>query len=65
MYFPPDLDEAKKLKAQAEGGADWATLARNFSDAADASTGGELGWVAKYQLDQGSNDAIFADHTRV
>ena len=60
MYFPPDLDEAKKLKAQAEGGADWATLARNFSDAADASTGGELGWVAKYQLDQGSNDAIFA-----
>jgi parvulin-like peptidyl-prolyl isomerase len=60
MYFPPDVDEAKKLKTEAEGGADWATLARNFSDAADASTGGELGWVAKYQLDQASNDAIFA-----
>ena len=60
MYFPPDVDEAKKLKTEAEGGADWATLARNFSDAADAAKGGELGWVAKYQLDQASNDAIFA-----
>jgi PPIC-type peptidyl-prolyl cis-trans isomerase-like protein/parvulin-like peptidyl-prolyl cis-trans isomerase-like protein len=59
MYFPPDVDEAKKLKSEAEGGADWATLARNFSDAPDASTGGELGWIAKYQLDQASNDAIF------
>jgi hypothetical protein len=60
MYFPPDLDEAKKLKADAEGGADWATLARNYSDADTAAKGGELGWVAKYQLDQQSNDAIFA-----
>jgi parvulin-like peptidyl-prolyl isomerase len=59
MYFPPDVDQAKKLKTEAEGGADWATLARNFSDAADAAKGGELGWVAKYQLDQASNDAIF------
>jgi parvulin-like peptidyl-prolyl isomerase len=59
MYFPPDVDEAKKLKTEAEGGADWATLARNFSDAEDASKGGELGWVAKYQLSKQSNDAIF------
>jgi parvulin-like peptidyl-prolyl isomerase len=60
MYFPPDVDEAKKLKAEAEGGADWATLARNFSDAENAAKGGDLGWVARYQLDQQSNDAIFA-----
>jgi parvulin-like peptidyl-prolyl isomerase len=60
MYFPPDLDEAKKLKAEAEGGADWAKLARDFSDADTSAKGGDLGWVAKYQLDQKSNDAIFA-----
>ena len=60
MYFPPDLVEMQKLKAEAEGGADWATLARNYSDAESAPKGGELGWVAKYQLDQKLNDAIFA-----
>ena len=60
MYFPPDLEQAKKLKADAEGGADWANLARNYSDAESAAKGGELGWVARYQLDQKSNDAIFA-----
>jgi parvulin-like peptidyl-prolyl isomerase len=60
MYFPPDVDEAKKLKTEAEGGADWATLARNFSDSPDATKGGELGWIAKYQLDAQSNDAIFS-----
>jgi parvulin-like peptidyl-prolyl isomerase len=60
MYFPPDVDEAKKLKSEAEGGADWSTLARNFSDAPDATKGGDLGWIAKYQLDSQSNDAIFS-----
>jgi parvulin-like peptidyl-prolyl isomerase len=60
MYYPPDIDEAKKLKSEAESGSDWATLARNYSDADSAAKGGELGWVAKYQLDQQSNDAIFA-----
>jgi parvulin-like peptidyl-prolyl isomerase len=60
MYFPPDLEQAKKLKADAEGGADWTTLARNYSDADTAADGGELGWVAKYQLNQQLNDAIFA-----
>jgi parvulin-like peptidyl-prolyl isomerase len=60
MYFPPDADEAKKLKDEAEGGADWTTLAKNFSDAPDGPKGGELGWIAKYQLDAQSNDAIFS-----
>ena len=60
MYFPPDLDEAKKLKAQAEAGTDFAELARNYSDGSDAAKGGELGWIARYQLDQQSTDAIFA-----
>jgi parvulin-like peptidyl-prolyl isomerase len=60
MYFPPDLDQANKLKTQADGGADFAQLARDYSDGPEAAKGGELGWVAPYQLDQKSTDAIFA-----
>jgi parvulin-like peptidyl-prolyl isomerase len=60
MYFPPDVDEAKKLKTEAEGGADWTKLAQNFSDAPDAAKGGDLGWIARYQLDAKSTDAIFS-----
>jgi parvulin-like peptidyl-prolyl isomerase len=59
MYFPPDLTEAKKLKQQADGGADFAQLARDFSDADTAADGGNLGWVARNQLEQANEDAIF------
>ncbi|MDQ6795370.1 MAG: peptidylprolyl isomerase [Chloroflexota bacterium] len=60
MYFPPDLDQANKLKTQAERGADFAQLARDNSNAPEAAKGGDLGWIAHYQLDQKSSDAIFA-----
>jgi parvulin-like peptidyl-prolyl isomerase len=60
MYFPPDLDQAKKLKTQADGGADFAQLARDNSDASEAAKGGDLGWIAHYQLDKKLTDAIFA-----
>ena len=59
MYFPPDLDEAKKLKSEAEAGAPFTQLAKDFSDGEQAAQGGEFGWVARYQLDQKSIDAIF------
>ncbi|MFL5680044.1 MAG: peptidylprolyl isomerase [Chloroflexota bacterium] len=59
MYFPPDLDEAKKLKTEAESGTPFTELAKNFSDGEQAGQGGEIGWVARYQLDQKSIDAIF------
>jgi parvulin-like peptidyl-prolyl isomerase len=48
------------LQVQAAAGADFAQLAKDNSDAADASTGGDLGWVAKYQLDIEREKAIFA-----
>jgi parvulin-like peptidyl-prolyl isomerase len=41
-------------------GADFAALAKENSDSAEASTGGDLGWVARYQLDPEREKAIFA-----
>jgi parvulin-like peptidyl-prolyl isomerase len=60
MYFPPDLDEAKKLKADLDGGAVFATVARDYSDGTEAKDGGDLGWIARYQLDKVLEDAVFA-----
>jgi parvulin-like peptidyl-prolyl isomerase len=60
MYFPPDLDEAKKLKTELDGGADFAQVARDFSEGTEAKDGGALDWVARYQLDKQLEDAIFA-----
>ena len=51
MYFPPDVDQMKKLKDQAAGGADFAQLVRDFSEGEKAGTGGDIGWVAKGTLD--------------
>ena len=60
MYGPPDIDHLKDLKTQADGGADFAALARDNSEAPSASTGGDIGWVAKGQLDPKLTDAIYA-----
>ena len=60
MYKPTDVDHLKDLKTQADSGADFGILARDNSDAQNASSGGDLGWVAKGQLSQALTDAIFA-----
>jgi parvulin-like peptidyl-prolyl isomerase len=60
MYFPPDLDQAKKLKADLDGGAVFATVARDFSEGTEAKDGGDLGWIARYQLEKVLEDAVFA-----
>jgi parvulin-like peptidyl-prolyl isomerase len=60
MYYPPDADEMKKLKDEAAGGADFGQLARDFSEGPKAGKGGEIGWVAKGQLDDRLTTAIFA-----
>lgn len=60
MHFPTDVEWAKKLKAEAEAGQDFGALARDNSDKADAAHGGDIGWVAKGQLDKQLEDAIFA-----
>jgi parvulin-like peptidyl-prolyl isomerase len=60
MYFPPDLDQAKKLKADLDGGAVFAKVARDYSEGTEAKDGGDLGWIAHYQLDKTLEDAVFA-----
>jgi parvulin-like peptidyl-prolyl isomerase len=51
MYRPPDIDEMKLLRDQAIGGADFATLARNYSEGNEAGVGGDKGWIAPGLLD--------------
>ena len=59
MYRPPDVDWMTALKAKADGGADFAALARDNSEATTAGSGGDLGWIAKGQLDGILTAAIF------
>jgi parvulin-like peptidyl-prolyl isomerase len=59
MYRPTDDARMAKLKQQADGGADFAILARDESYAPNSGTGGDMGWVVKGQLDDKLTDAIF------
>lgn len=60
MYAPPDVDHLKALKTQADQGQDFAVLARDNSETTSASLGGDLGWIAKGQLNDSLTTAIFA-----
>ncbi len=53
----PDL---AKIKARVDGGADFAAIARDISEGAEGDDGGDLGWIAKGQLDERLTAAIFA-----
>jgi len=46
-------------KAKAPG-ADFAALAREYSEGAEAKDGGDLGWIARYQLAKEQEDTLFA-----
>lgn len=60
MYGPTDLDQLASLKRQVDDeGADFAVLARDNSDADTAGRGGEVGWIARGQLDAEATAAIF------
>jgi parvulin-like peptidyl-prolyl isomerase len=61
MYHAPDRAQMDKLKAEADSGADFAQLARDYSeDRGTSGSGGDLGWIARGQLDKRFVDAIFA-----
>jgi parvulin-like peptidyl-prolyl isomerase len=57
LSHAPDLAE---IKQRIDRGADFAAIAREVSEGAEADRGGELGWVAKHQLDERLTTAIFA-----
>lgn len=60
MYGPTDLEQLASLKRQVDDdGADFAVLARDNSDAETAGRGGEVGWIARGQLDAEATKAIF------
>lgn len=60
MYGPTDRDRLNELKTKADAGADFGALARDNSEAPDASQGGHIGWLAKGQFDELATAAIFA-----
>jgi parvulin-like peptidyl-prolyl isomerase len=60
MYYPPDLDQMKKIKDLAASGSDFGQLARDNSEGPKAGKGGEIGWVANGQLDGRLTAAIAA-----
>jgi parvulin-like peptidyl-prolyl isomerase len=53
----PDLAQ---LKTRIDSGTDFATLARELSEGPEANQGGEMGWIARGQLEKPLIDAIFA-----
>ena len=58
MSHAPDL-AAIKTKVDS-GSEDFADIARDISEAPEGSRGGDLGWIAKGQLEKEKSDAIFA-----
>ncbi len=59
MYRPPDTDEMKLLRDQLVGGAEFAEIARNYSDGNESGKGGDKGWIAPGLLDARLIRAIF------
>ena len=59
MYRPPDIDRARAIKTAADGGTDFAALVRSDSYGPEAADDGELGWIARFELDKPLEDAIF------
>ena len=58
LSHAPDL---AAIKAKIDSGeSDFAGVARDISEAPDAPRGGDLGWIAKGQLEKAKSDAIFA-----
>jgi parvulin-like peptidyl-prolyl isomerase len=58
---PAPKDRAADLQKQASAAnADFAALAKANSDGQEASQGGDLGWIARNQIDAATEKAIFA-----
>jgi len=53
-------DEAKAIKAELDGGADFAALAREKSTGPSGPSGGDLGWFSKGMMVKPFEDAVIA-----
>ena len=61
MHGPTDVEWANKLKADIDAGTlSFADAARDNSDGPEAASGGSIGWIAKGQLPEAKEVAIFA-----
>lgn len=61
MHYPTDLEWAGKLTTDIDAGRlTFAEAARDNSDLASAADGGKLGWIARGQLTEEQEQAIFA-----
>lgn len=57
---PPDARLAAVQAQAAAPGADFAALAKANSDGPEAATGGDIGWIARFQVDPAREKSIFA-----
>ncbi len=58
---PSPQDRLKQVqKDLAAPGASFSAIAKANSDATDAASGGDMGWIAPYQLDQQTQDVLFS-----
>jgi len=55
---PAPVRAQQVVDAARQPGSDFAALAKANSDGSTASAGGDIGWVARYQLDRQQEDAI-------
>tara|TARA_R110002096_G_scaffold24713_10_gene77768 strand:+ start:6132 stop:7016 length:885 start_codon:yes stop_codon:yes gene_type:complete len=53
-------EEAQKIKAEIDGGADFAALAKERSSDGAAANGGDLGWFSEGMMVKPFQDAVFA-----
>jgi parvulin-like peptidyl-prolyl isomerase len=60
MYAPPDIDQMTKLRDDAIAGADFGQIVRDNTDGPKGGKGGDIGWVAKGQLDDRLTAKILA-----